>query len=75
MIQGICLCLVMTVIGGPPRAFGHSPDEAVILQSLLSDGFLSCKIGEFYRWVGRISPVKGVTGASRNLVDLHYVQV
>ena len=35
----------MTVFGGTPRAFGRSPDKAVILQSLLPDEFPDWKVG------------------------------
>ena len=47
MIWHVCLCLVMTFIGGPLRAFGRSPDKPVILQSLLSDEFPDLEVGEF----------------------------
>ena len=42
----------MTVFGGPPRAFGRSPDKAVILQSLLPDEFPDWKVGGFGGWGG-----------------------
>ena len=55
----------MTVFGGPPRAFGRSPDKAVILQSLLSGEFPDWKVGGSADG-GGISSVEGVTaGAPR----------
>ena len=54
----------MTVIGGPPRAFGRSSDKAVILQSLLPDKFPNWKVGGSAD--GGVSSVEGVTaGAPR----------
>ena len=50
----------MTVFGGPPRAFGRSPDKAVILQSLLPDEFPDWKVGGSADGGGG-SSVEGVT--------------
>ena len=56
----------MTVFGGPPRAFGRSPDKAVILQSLLSDEFPDWKVGGLADGGGRFRLSRGVTvGAPR----------
>ena len=66
MIRRVCWCLVMTVFGGPPRAFGRSPDKAVILQSLLSDEFPDWKVGGLADGGGRFRLSRGVTvGAPR----------
>ena len=51
---------------GPLRAFGRSPEKAVILQSLLPDEFPDWKVGGSADGRGRISSVEGVTaGAPR----------
>ena len=65
MIWRVCLCLLMTVIGGPPRAFG-SLNKAMILQSLLPNEFPHWKVGEFGGW-GRILSVEGMTGTLHRL--------
>ena len=63
-------CLLMFThdrLRGPPRAFGRSPDKAVILQSLLLDEFPDWKVGGSAEGGGgSISSVEGVTaGAPR----------
>ena len=65
MIQRVCLCLVMTVIGGPLKASGRSPNKAVVLQSLLPDEFPEWRVGEFGGWGGGGGNFVswGVTGA------------